>query len=122
MAAADARAYLEKAERKGDRTFVGAVVREANAEALKHLSQAIRGRLPSGVIALAGIDGNSVHLLVGASDDAIAAGAHAGKLVKLAVPFVDGKGGGQPAQAQGGGKNVEGAEAAIAAIRAAVFV
>ena len=35
---------------------MGAVVREANGEALRHLSSAIRSRLPSGVIALAGVD------------------------------------------------------------------
>jgi alanyl-tRNA synthetase len=121
MAAADAKAYLDTAERRGDRTFVGAVVREASAEALKTLSQAIRSRMPSGVIALAGIDDGTVSLLVSASADRVEAGAHAGNLVKLAAPFVDGKGGGQPAQAQGGGKNAAGAEAAIGAIRDAVL-
>jgi alanyl-tRNA synthetase len=121
MAAADAAAYLEKAERRGVRTFVGAVVREANADALKHLSQAIRSRMPSGVIALVGVDAGSVSLLVGASDDMVKAGVHAGNLLKLAAPLVDGKGGGQAAQAQGGGKNVAGAEAALAAMRAAVL-
>jgi alanyl-tRNA synthetase len=121
LAATDAQAYLEKAERKGDRTFVGAVVREANAEALKHLSQAIRSRMPSGVIALAGIDDGSVNLFVSASDDLVRSGLHAGNLVKLAASLVDGKGGGQPAQAQGGGKNLNAVDAALDAIREAVL-
>ena len=56
LAAADATSYVENAQRKGDRAFVGAVVHEAGGEALRHLSSAIRHHLPSGVVALAGID------------------------------------------------------------------
>jgi alanyl-tRNA synthetase len=40
--------------------------------------------------------------------------------VKAAAPHLDGKGGGAPAQAQGGGRNVAGAEAALAALRHAL--
>lgn len=121
LAASDAQTYVESAERAGEKTFVGAVVREANGEALRHLSSAIRQRLRSGVIALAGIEDGTVSLLVSASDDMIEAGVHAGKLIKLAAPLVDGRGGGQPAQAQGGGKNPQGADKAVAAIREAVL-
>ncbi len=73
LAASDAEAYVEKAERNADRAFVGAVVREANAEALRHLSTAIRKRLSSGVVALAGVDNGTVSLLVSASDDLVKA-------------------------------------------------
>ena len=121
LASADAQTYVERAERSGDRTFVGAVVHEANAEALRHLTGAIRSRLPSSVIALAGVDNGTVSLLVSASDDLVKAGVHAGNLLKLAAPLVDGKGGGQAAQAQGGGKNAQGAPSALQAIRDAVL-
>ena len=121
LAAGEAESYVEKAERRGDRAFVGAVVHEANGDALRHLSNAIRSRLRSGVVALAGIDNGSVSLLVSASDDLVLAGVHAGGLVKLAAPLVGGKGGGQATQAQGGGTDVAGAEAAVRAIRDAVL-
>ena len=121
LAASDAESYVERAERNADRAFVGAVVREANAEALRHLSAAIRKRLSSGVVALAGVDNGTVSLLVSASDDLVKAGVHAGNLVKLAAPLVAGKGGGQAAQAQGGGNDAGGAEAAVRAIRDAVL-
>ncbi len=121
LAASEAESYVERAERNGDRTFVGAVVREANAESLRHLSSAIRNRLKSGVVALAGVDNGAVSLLVSASDDLVSAGVHAGNLVKLAAPLVAGKGGGQAAQAQGGGSDASGAEAAVRAIRDAVL-
>jgi alanyl-tRNA synthetase len=121
LAASDAESYVERAERNADRAFVGAVVREANAEALRHLSTAIRKRFSSGVVALAGVDNGTVSLLVSASDDLVKAGVHAGNLVKLAAPLVAGKGGGQAGQAQGGGTNAGGAEAAVRAIRDAVL-
>ena len=121
LAASDAQAYVERAERAGEKTFVGAVVHEANAEALRHLTSAIRQRLRSGVIALAGVDDGTVSLLVSASEDMVKAGVHAGNLVKLAAPLVGGRGGGQPAQAQGGGKDPQGADEAVRAIREAVF-
>ncbi len=121
LAAADAQSYVQDAQRAGGRVFVGAVVQEGNAEALRHLSQAIRARLPSGVIALAGVDNGSVSLFVSASDDQVKLGVHAGNLVKLASPIVGGKGGGQAAQAQGGGRNTSGAAAAVEAMREAVL-
>lgn len=121
LAASDAQQYVERAERAGGKSFVGAVLHEAGADALKHLSSAIRQRLRSGVVALAGIDNGAVSILVSASDDMVAAGVHAGNLVKLAAPLVDGRGGGQAAQAQGGGKNAQGAQSAVDAIRQAVL-
>jgi len=121
LAVAEAQQYVERAERVGERVFVGAVVPEANAEALRHLSGAIRRRLSSGVIALAGIDNGAVNLLITASDDMVRAGVHAGDLVKVAAPLIEGRGGGQPAQAQGGGKKPSGAQDALAAVRQALF-
>ena len=121
LASADAQTYVESAQRAGEKTFVGAVVDDANAEALRHLSSAIRQRLRSGVIALAGVDDGTVNLFVSASDDMVKAGVHAGNLVKLAAPLVEGRGGGQAAQAQGGGKKPQGAQAAVRAMREAVL-
>ncbi len=59
-------------------------------------------------------------MFVTASDDAVRAGVHAGNLVRAAATLVGGKGGGAPAQAQGGGKDPSGAEAALAALRDAL--
>ncbi|HUY11085.1 MAG TPA: alanine--tRNA ligase, partial [Candidatus Dormibacteraeota bacterium] len=120
LAAADAAGSCERAEGLGARRFIGAVVPEANAEALRHLSAAIRTRMPNGTIALVGVDGDQACILVVASADAVASGVHSGNLVKLAAPFVEGKGGGQAAHAQGGGKAAGGAHAALAAMRSAV--
>ena len=120
LAAADAASYVESAETIGGRRVVAAVVHEANAQALKHLSVAIRQKLPSGVVALAGVDGSTVSLFISASDDLVRSGVHAGNLLRGAAPLVDGRGGGQAAQAQGGGKKPSGASAALDSIRSAL--
>jgi len=116
LASADAATYAEHAEDIGGKRVVAKVVPEANAESLKHLTSAIRARLRSGVIALAGTDGGTASLVVSVSDDLVAAGVHAGNLLKAAAPLVGGRGGGQAGYAQGGGKNATGARAALDAI------
>jgi alanyl-tRNA synthetase len=117
LAAGDAATYVAQAEEIGGVRVVAAVVPEANAEALRALGNAIRSRLPSGVVALVGTDGGTASLFVSASDDAVRAGVHAGNLVRAAAPLVGGKGGGAPAQARGGGKDPSGAAAALGAMR-----
>jgi alanyl-tRNA synthetase len=120
LASADAKAYVDRAERVNGTTLVAAVVHEADAQAVRTLAGAIRSRLGSGVIALVGVDSASATLFASASDDAVKAGIHAGNIVRAGAPLVGGKGGGAPAQAQGGGKNVAGAHAALAAMRGAI--
>ena len=120
LATADAQLYVDGAETIGTHQVVAAKVADADATALRALGNAIRAKMPHGVIALVGSDGETASLFASASDDAIKAGAHAGNLVKLAAPLLGGKGGGAPAQAQGGGRNVAGIEDALAAIRTAL--
>ena len=47
------------------------------------------------------------------SDDMVAEGLNAGKLVREAAKLIQGGGGGQPHFAQAGGKNVDGIKAAV---------
>jgi alanyl-tRNA synthetase len=119
-AASGAAGYVEQAQDVNGTRAVLALVPDAGVDGLRALSAAIRQKLGNGVIALAGVADGNVSLLVTASDDAVACGVHAGNLVKLAAPLVGGKGGGQAAQAQGGGKNSAGVDAALEAIRSAL--
>jgi alanyl-tRNA synthetase len=116
LAAADAQTYVERVETIGAHKVVAAVVPEADAASLRALANAIRAKFPHGVIALVGTDGENASIFAGASDDEVKAGVHAGNLVKAAAPHVGGKGGGAPAQAQGGGRTISGAGAALAAM------
>jgi alanyl-tRNA synthetase len=118
LAATDAQEYVERAKTLGVHSVVAAVVPDADAPSLRALANAIRTKLPHGVIALVGTDAENASIFVSASDDAVKAGVHSGNLVKAAAPLVGGKGGGAPAQAQGGGRTIAGADAALAAMLA----
>ena len=54
-------------------------------------------------------------LLAAGTDEAAAAGFHAGNVIKEIAPIVDGRGGGRPTMAQAGGKNAAGLSDALAA-------
>jgi len=120
MALSEAASFIEAAETIGTTPLVSAVIAEADAETLRNLGTAIRRKFASGVIALAGVGEGKVSFFVTASEDLVKRGVHAGNLLKAAVAHVDGKGGGAPAQAQGGGKNPAGVDAALAAIKQAL--
>lgn len=120
LASGDAQAFVERAETVGGKPLVTGVVFDADAETLRRLGGAIRDRLRSGVVALAGVQNGTVALFVTASDDMTKMGVHAGNLLKTAAPLVDGRGGGGAGHAQGGGKNPAGAQAALDAIRGAL--
>jgi alanyl-tRNA synthetase len=120
LASADAQAFVDRKETVAGKSLVTAVVPDADAESLRRLGGAIRDRLRSGVVALAGVQDGTVALFVTASDDMTKMGVHAGNLLKAAAPLVDGRGGGGAGQAQGGGKNPGGAQAALDAIRGAL--
>lgn len=88
---------------------VGSVVSEVNgvssADDLRSLVSAVASSLPGGptVVSLGTlIDGRGT-IVVAASADAVAKGAHAGDMVKVASATMGGGGGGKPQLAQGGG-------------------
>lgn len=88
---------------------VGSVVSEVSgvtsADDLRSLVGAVAGALPEGahVIALGTLIEGRGTIVIAASPGAIAAGAHAGDLVKIASVTMGGGGGGKPQLAQGGG-------------------
>ncbi|WP_303131713.1 alanine--tRNA ligase [uncultured Olsenella sp.] len=74
------------------------------------------GQKAACVIASAMPDGK-VALLAAATDDAVALGFSAGKVVKEASQLVGGRGGGRPNMAQAGGTDASGIDAALKAAR-----
>ncbi|MCR5354150.1 MAG: alanine--tRNA ligase, partial [Lachnospiraceae bacterium] len=81
---------------------------------LRDLGDSLKDKLGEGVIVLASENDGKVNLVVMATDGAIAAGAHAGNLIKAVAPKVGGGGGGRPNMAQAGGKNPAGIADALA--------
>ena len=75
--------------------------------------------LGSGIVAFVAKDEGKVAVAVAVSDDLIGQ-YNASNLVNVGAPLVDGRGGGKPGMAQAGGSKPEGADDALAAIKAAI--
>ncbi|MCI6473729.1 MAG: alanine--tRNA ligase [Bacteroidales bacterium] len=104
---------IAKAVKKGDITIVKAVVM-LDAAPAKDLVFKIREAIPEKLICVVGATSQGrPSLNVMLSDDMVAEGLNAGKLVREAAKLIQGGGGGQPHFAQAGGKNVDGIKAAV---------
>ncbi|NBV84821.1 MAG: alanine--tRNA ligase [Verrucomicrobia bacterium] len=88
---------------------------DISAEELQAVADSLKGNFP-GVVFLAGVQDQSV-FLVSSVPPALTQTVSAGKLVQLAASFVEGKGGGRPDAARGAGRNVQGVDAALDAVR-----
>ncbi len=104
---------ISKAVKKGEMTIVKAVVMLDAARA-KDLVFKIREAIPEKLICVVGATSQGrPSLNVMLSEDLVAEGLNAGKLVREAAKLIQGGGGGQPHFAQAGGKNVDGIKAAV---------
>ena len=86
-------------------------------ELMRTLGDLIKERAPKMVAVLAVVTGDSkVQLLCVCGKEALAAGAHAGKIVKEVAKLCGGGGGGRPDSASAGGKNPAKLEEALEAV------
>ena len=106
---------VEGATRVEDVRVVASLVTNADRNGLRKLVDELKTRLESGVVALAAVLGNEVAFVVGVTPDLVKTrDLHAGKIVSELTELADGRGGGRPELAQGGGKNPSKVNAAIA--------
>ena len=87
---------------------------------LRDLGDQLKEKLGDGVVVIASSCDGKVNLIAMATDNAMAAGAHAGNLIKAIASKVGGGGGGRPNMAQAGGKNPAGIPDAIAEAKVAL--
>jgi alanyl-tRNA synthetase len=89
-------------------------VAAADANVMRQMTDWFRNQLGSGVVVLgAGIDGKP-QLVAAVTDDLVARGVHAGRLVQAVAKELGGGGGGRPNLAQAGGVDLGGLPAALA--------
>jgi alanyl-tRNA synthetase len=77
----------------------------ADPNVFRGLADQLRDRIKSGVVLIGGEKDGKVVLLVAATKDVVARGIHAGNLLKELAKEVNGRGGGKPDLAQGGGED-----------------
>jgi alanyl-tRNA synthetase len=87
----------------------------ADAKALREVADQQRDKLKSGVIVLAGVEGDKIALVSMVTPDLVGK-FNAGKIVGEVAKAVGGKGGGRPDMAQGGGSEPQHLDAALARV------
>lgn len=114
-------ALVASAESAGGYELVAKHLPGTSGEDLRTLAMQLRDAFGSraGVVALVGGDAKPV-LITATTAAARVLGAKAGALVAAGAPALGGRGGGRDDLAQGGGTDVGGADAALAAIRTAL--
>ncbi len=107
-------ALVEGATLVGGVRVVASHVKDTDRNGLRRLVDALKTHLESGVVALASVTGGEVAFVVGVTADLVKnRGLHAGKIITELTRLADGRGGGRPELAQGGGKNPSKVKAAI---------
>lgn len=92
---------------------------QVDAGGLRNAWDIIRTRMPKpGACVLASNNNGTPILLAAGTDEAVAAGFHAGNIIKEIAPKVKGGGGGKPTMAQAGGKDAAGIADALATAKA----
>ena len=114
QALANVGALVEGATLVEDMRVVASVVPDTDRNGLRQLVDELKNRLESGVVALASVTGDGIAFVVGVTSDLVKnRGLHAGKIISELTQLADGRGGGRPELAQGGGKNPSKVNAAI---------
>ncbi|MBQ6230010.1 MAG: alanine--tRNA ligase [Eubacterium sp.] len=106
---------LSGAEKVKDTSILKLSLSGADINSMRNLGDDYKAKLGNSCIIMASDADGKVSLLVMASDDAVAAGIHAGNIIKKIAPIVGGGGGGRPNMAQAGGKDASKIEEALAA-------
>ena len=104
---------IEKAREIGGMKVICGVV-PVDAQTAKDMAFQLRGQFPENlIVVIGGVADTKPSLTVSISDDLVANGLNAGKMVREAGRLIQGGGGGQAHFATAGGKNPEGLLAAV---------
>lgn len=87
--------------------LIASRVDDMTADTARNLTDDIKARMPEAVIVLAVCDNGKLNFLAAAGKDAVAKGAHAGRLVGAVAAVTGGKGGGRPDNAMAGGRDMD---------------
>ncbi len=107
----------KSAQKHNDATLIIANAGECDAGQLLGIADQLRADMSSYIIVLGSHLEQKCFFVAQASEDQIAAGVHAGTIVKEIAKIAGGGGGGKPSSAQAGGKKPEKLDEALAAAK-----
>jgi alanyl-tRNA synthetase len=116
LAARSATQLVDAAVQVGDVKVLAVQVDVSSRDALRDMTDQLRSKLGTSVVALAASFDGQQAFVVGASRDAIDRGLNAGEILRQALAAAGGKGGGRPDFAQGGVKEVSQLGVALAQV------
>ncbi len=116
IAAATASDLLTAIKHIGDIDVITAQLSGVSADELKMLTDKMKEKCECGVAVLASVDADKITFVAAATKAAVAKGVHAGNIIKEITKITDGRGGGKPDMAQGGGKLVSKVDDALAMV------
>jgi alanyl-tRNA synthetase len=106
---------IQQVREKNGVKVLSVKVEGGDAKGLRDLSDTLKERIGSGVIALGTSDGSKANLLVAVTSD-LTKQWKAGEIIKAIAPIVGGNGGGKPELAQAGGTKPENLSEALEAV------
>ena len=106
---------LSSAKQIGAVKLISARLDDMQIDAARALADDIKAKYTDTVAVLAVLSDGKLNFIAVAGKDAIAAGAHAGKLVGAVASVCGGKGGGRPDNAMAGGKDLDKVDEALLA-------
>ena len=96
---------VKSAQKIGSLNVITAKIDNANTDSLRAIGDMLRDKDSSVVCVLASVNDGKISFAAACGKDAVAAGAHAGNLLKTAAKICGGGGGGRPDSATAGGKD-----------------
>ena len=105
LASAKMNELMANAVQVGDLTVVVGATKGVAPDVLRGMCENAKGSKPKLVIALSTVNDGKINFAVGCGKEAVANGAHAGKLVKTVAQIAGGNGGGKPDLAMAGAKD-----------------
>ena len=97
---------LDSAVTVGSVKLVRAKLTDMQIDAARTLTDEIKANNPDVVAVFAVVSGDKLNFITACGKDAVAAGAHAGKIAGAVAAVAGGKGGGRPDSAMAGGKDI----------------
>ena len=108
--------YLEKAKTVGSLHVTTAKLTDTDAAALRSLGDVLRDKDKAVVALLASVNGDKISYLCVCGPEAVAAGIKAGEVIRHVTAITNGKGGGKPDSAMGGGSDLTKLDESLAAL------